>query len=473
MATSTDRTDRSFATLVAVLVLGAVLALINTTIVGVALPRIGAEFGAGIDALSWVGTAYILAVAFAIPLSGWASVRYGLRRTWLAALGVFVAGSALSAAAPSLELLVASRIVQGVGGGMLEPIMLTAIAQAAGPARMGRAMGIVAGAIGLGPLIGPVLGGATVDVLDWRAMFAAFVPLGLIALGLSARILPTSVGTPQPLDRIGLALIGAGSLGVLFGLSQASSPSGIAAGGWLAIVVGVTLLVAYVRWAARRGTAAIVSLEPFRVRGFVPAASVMLLLGATIYPLFYGLPQFFQGVRDYGALGAGVLLMPYGAGALAGMTFGGRLSDGRSTRALVITGAFVAAIGTLTYVVAGPDAPILLYVVASVITGVGVGFVGGPTVSSLYRVLEPSLVPTGSTVLFILNQLGGALGIAVMTILISAAGDGASDWGPAAGTLPMTLPALGAGVVVLIAIRLPGKPRAQLSRTDDDLATAA
>lgn len=472
MSRSTDRDNPSFGSLVAVLVLGAVLALVNTTIVGVALPQVGAEFDTGIDVLSWVGTAYVLAIAFAIPLSGWATVRFGLRRTWLTALGVFTLGSALAAVAPGLEPLIAARVVQGLGGGMLEPVMLTAIAQAAGPARMGRAMGIVAGAIGLGPLVGPVLGGVVVDVLDWRWMFGAFVPLGLLALALSGRLLPGSAGTPKRLDRAGLGLIGTGSLGVLYALSQASRPSGIDLTGWVAGAAGLVLLAAYVQWASRRGDDAIVSLAPFRVRGFVPAATVMLMLGAAIYPLFYGLPQFFQGVLNYGPLGAGVLLVPHGAGALVGMTVGGRLSDRRSTRLLVVSGAFTATLGSVAYVAAGADAPIWFYAVASVVTGAGIGFVGGPTVSSLYRVLDPTLVPTGSTVLFILNQLGGALGIAVMTILISAAGDGATSWGPSAGTLPMVLPAVGAAVVVGIAVRLPGKPGAE--RTDaTDMVTAS
>lgn len=472
MSSTPDRSERSFTVLVAVLVLGAVLALVNTTIVGVALPQIGAEFGAGIDALSWVGTAYVLAIAFAIPLSGWATVRYGLRRTWLTALGIFVLGSAFAAAAPSLELLIAARVVQGVGGGMLEPVMLTAIAQAAGPARMGRAMGIVAGTIGLGPLVGPVLGGAAVDVLDWRWMFGGFVPLGLLALALSARVLPASAPALKALDRLGLLLIGGGSLGVLYGLSQASRPGGIAVTGWLSGIAGLVLLVAYIRWAAAQGVKAIVSLAPFQVRGFAAAATVMLMLGAAIYPLFYGLPQFFQGVLGYDALGSGVLLVPHGAGALVGMAVGGRLSDGRSTRMLVISGGFAATLGSVAYVVAGADAPVWVYAVASAITGAGVGFVGGPTVSSLYRVLEPSLVPTGSTVLFILNQLGGALGIAVMTILIGVTGDGAATWGPSAGTLPMLLPAVGAALVVAIAVRLPGAPAAT-PRAKSDVPAAA
>ncbi|MDN5854657.1 MAG: DHA2 family efflux MFS transporter permease subunit [Actinomycetia bacterium] len=472
MSLPDDRFDRTFLSLVVTLVLGAVLALINTTIVGVALPQVATDFDAGIDALSWVGTAYILAMAFAIPLSGWATIRYGMRRTWLVALTVFTIGSGLAAAAPGIGFLIGVRAVQGFGGGMLEPLMLTAIAQTAGPSRMGRAMGIVAATIGLGPLVGPLLGGAAIQLLDWRWMFAAFVPLGVLALVLSARILPRTASAPHRLDRFGLFLIGFGSLGLLFGLSQAARPSGMDVTGWVAAVVGALLLVGYVRWARHRADRAIVSLAPFRVGGFLPAATVMLMMGVAIYPLFYGLPQFFQGVFGYGALSSGALLAPQGAGAMIGMSLGGRLSDHRSTRVLVASGGLAATAGSLAYVLVGADASLWVYIAASIVTGAGIGFVGGPTVSSLYRVLAADLVPAGSTLLFVLNQLGGALGIAAMTVVIGAAGDNRTEWGSAAGTVPMLLPMLGAAIVVVIAMRLPGVPgEAPLAR--DDVTAAA
>lgn len=473
MSSTTERLDRPLLNLIFVLVLGAVLALINTTIIGVALPQIGTEFDAGLQGLSWVGTGYLLAIAVAIPLSGWSTVRFGLRPTWMVAVGVFALGSLASALAPGLQPLIGARVLQGVGGGALEPIMLTAIAQAAGPARMGRAMGVVAGAIGVGPLVGPILAGAAIQALDWRWAFGAFVPLALLSLVLSTRVLPGTSGTPHPLDRTGLALIGAGSLGVLYGLSQGSRPSGIDGTGWLSLAAGVTLLAAYLQWARRRGAAAVVPLGPTRVRGFLPAATVMLLLGTAIYPLFYGLPQFFQGVLGYGVLASGLLLVPHGAGALVGMIVGGRLSDRYGARQLVIVGALAATAGSLGYVAAGAGAPVWVFAIASVVTGAGTGFVGGPTVSSLYRVLDPSLIPAGSTLLFILNQMGGALGIAAMTVLIRIAGDGATRWGPDAGTTPMLLPALGAAVIFTLARRLPGRPDAAGPTADTEAAAAA
>lgn len=455
MSSSIDsgRLDGPLLRLVFVLVSGAVLALVSTTVVGVALPDVGADLGASLATTSWAGTAYVLAVAVAIGLSGWASVRFGLRRTWLVALTVFVAGSAGAALAPDIGSLIGFRIVQGIGGGMLEPVMLTAIAQAAGPARMGRAMGLVAAAIGLGPLVGPMAGGVLVQTLDWRWLFGAFVPLGLIALALSARVLPPSASAPRHLDLRGVALVPFGLGGTLFALTRVASAADATTG--LAAVGGLALLTAYVVHARQRGAEALVPLAPLGVRGFAPGALTMLLLGAAIYPLFFGLPLFFQDSLGHGALVAGLLLAPQGIGAIVGMTVGGRLSDTHDPRALVTGGALVAVGGSAAYLVLGAEAPLIGYLVASLFIGLGTGFVGGPSVASIYRVLPVELIPAGSTLLFILNQVGGALGIASMTLVVTALDP--DGWTAQVGTTPMWIPTLGALAIMLLARRLPAR----------------
>lgn len=448
-----QRLDGPLLRLVFVLVSGAVLALVSTTVIGVALPDVGADLDASLAATSGTGTAYILAVAIAIGVSGWASLRFGLRRTWLVALAVFVAGSAGAALAPDIGFLIAARVVQGIGGGMLEPVMLTAIARAAGPARMGRAMGLVAAAIGLGPLLGPLAGGVLVETLDWRWLFGAFVPLGLISLALSAWVLPSSPATRIRLDVRGVALVSLGLGATVVALSRVTGS--VDPAGAVTAALGVGLLAAYVLHARRLGSAAVVPLAPLGVSGFAPGAIAMMLLGASIYPLFFGLPLFFHDTRGHGALAAGLLLAPQGVGALIGMTLGGRLSDTRDARSLVTGGALAAAAGAAAYLLLGPDAPLVAYLAASLLTGVGTGFVGGPSVASMYRVLPDELIAAGSTLLFILNQVGGALGIATMTLVVTSLDP--SGWTRQVGTAPMWIPTLGALAIVLAARRLPGR----------------
>ena len=437
--------------LLALLVAGGLLALLNTTVTGVAIPDVAADLDAPLGTVQWVGTAYVLAVAVAIPVSGWASIRFGTRAPWLAALALFGVGAAASAAAWSLPALVVARAVQGFGGGMLEPLMLTTVATIAGPARMGRIMGLVAGAIGIGPLLGPLLGGVAVDAVGWRGLFVAFVVAAAAVLLVSWRALPA--GTPldpsQRLDRVGLGLLSLGSVAILVGLAQTSEGGGaLAVAG--PIVVGLAVLAVFTRHAVGRGSAAVVDVTVLRHPTVLSATLVMLTLGLAIYPLFYGLPQFFQGVRGYGVLASGLLLAPQGAGSLVGMIVGGRLSDRVSARVLVPSGAAAVVAGMAVYLVAGPTAPLAVLVVASVVAGLGVGFVGGPTTSSLYRVLTPREIPNATTTLFVANQLGGAVGIAVLTGIITATGGAhASGWTVASGGTPFWLPVL-AGLAVAV-----------------------
>ncbi|MET0692464.1 MAG: DHA2 family efflux MFS transporter permease subunit [Propionibacteriaceae bacterium] len=441
--------DARLIRLMAVLVFGGLLALLTTTIVGVGIPALADEFGATLDQLEWVSTAYVLAVASAIPLSGWATIRYGVRTTWLTALGVFTLGSLLAAVAPSLPALIGFRVVQGLGAGMLEPVMLTAIASAAGPARMGRVMGVVSGAMGIGPLIGPVLGGVIVAGLDWRWMFGAFVPLGLLAMAVSWRGLPRTHQAGARLDWLGLLLLAVGSAALLYALSKTTAPGGLGVGGWLAVPMGLAALVAYLLHARRLGESAVVSLTPFRSRGFLPAATVMFVVGAAIYPLFFGLPQFFQGVMGLAPLQSGLLLIPHGAGALVGMVLGGRLSDRFNTTVLVAVGAVASGAGVIPYLISVPGSSLLPLVAGSLLTGLGLGLVGGPAVSSMYRSLEPALIPSGTSVLFVFNQLGGAIGIATLSSLI-----GADAWSTAVGTTPLWLPLVASVVVLALSLRL-------------------
>lgn len=376
-----------------------------------------------------------------------------MKVAWATGLATFIVGSAVASLAPSIGVLIAGRVIQGLGGGLLEPLMLTAIARAAGPTRIGRAMSIVAAVIALGPLLGPIGGGALVYGLDWRWLFAAFVPLGLASLVLAIRLLPPSKPAPARLDVPGLLLLSGGVVGVLLFLSRVAGESGADALAIAGAAVGVLALAGYLAYAPKKGLDALAPLEPFRTRGFALGAAVMALLGSAIYPLFYGLPMFFQDTLGYGAMAAGLLLAPHGLGAMIGMATGSRLSDRYEARGLVVLGAVLAGAGAIAYLALGVDAPIVAYLVASFFTGLGTGLVGGPTVATIYRVLSPELTPAGSALLFILNQIGGAIGIAIMTLAITTADP--LGWTAGVGMWPMLVPAVGSIAILAVAVRLP------------------
>ena len=439
----------SLAVTAAVLVPGGVLALLSTTVVGVAVPDMVAEFRAGVDAAQWVTTVYLLTAGVAIPVSGWASVRFGLRATWLAAITLFTFGSLLAVFATDFGFLTLARVVQGAGGGALEPVMLTTLARLAGPVRVGRVMGSTAAVMSLGPLAGPALGGVVVDTLSWRWTFAFTAALGILVLLGSVLVLRPGERMNARLDTPGLVLLaGATTLG-LYGLSRCASPIGVDAWALAALAASAVTLAGFILWARHRGDRAIVDLGTFASRGFAPAVSIMALMGAAIYPLFFGLPLFYAGTAGLDATTAGMLMIPYGLGTLVAMPVAGRLSDRVDPRVLVWVGAALALSGFLALLTTGAATPAWVFAALSLTIGMGLGAIGSPTVSTLYRVLPPSLVASGSTILFIVNQLGGALGVAVLVLLIGDAG-----WTPAVGTTPFWLPVAAVLGIAVITARL-------------------
>ena len=202
-----------------VFILGAIMTILDATVVNVALPTLGREFRTSITTIQWVPTIYLLAFASVIPLTGWASERFGAKRVWLASLSLFMLGSLLAGLAWSVGALIAFRVVQGVGGGMIIPLGQTILAQAAGPKRMGRVMSIVGVPLLLAPIFGPVIGGAIVGAASWRWIFFVNLPVGAIALLLAVRLLPTVPMRRQVrLDVAGVALLSGGVALFLYGL---------------------------------------------------------------------------------------------------------------------------------------------------------------------------------------------------------------------------------------------------------------
>src|SRR5919109_1639571 len=207
--------------LAAVVVLGAIATILDATIVNVALTTLGRDFDAPISTIQWVPTVYLLAFASVIPLSGWASERFGAKRVWLASLGAFMVGSLLAGLSWSIGALIAFRVLQGLGGGMIMPLGQMILAQAAGPQRMGRVMSIVGVPMLLAPIFGPVIGGALVDAVSWRWIFFVNLPVGAAAFLLAVRLLPeVEPRLHERLDALGLVLLSGGIATFVYGLSE-------------------------------------------------------------------------------------------------------------------------------------------------------------------------------------------------------------------------------------------------------------
>ncbi|MFJ3404529.1 DHA2 family efflux MFS transporter permease subunit [Promicromonospora sp. NPDC090134] len=464
-AESTSTPAPRLGALATALVAGGVLALLSTTVVGVAVPDLADDLRVSEADASWVATVALLAAGVAIPLSGWATIRFGTRATWLVALGLFAVGLAASALAPTFPVLVVARVVQGLGAGALEPIMLTALARAVDPARMGRVMGSAAAAMSIGPLLGPVTGGFLVGAVGWRAVFGVLAVVAAVLWVVSLLVVRDDERAPAALDLVGLLLLSAATTALLAGFSRAAAPDGVDPLAIALVVSGAVALLAFVRWARRRGTAAVVDLGTFSARGYGAAVAVMALLGAAVYPAFFGLPQLFQSVGDLSPAAAGLLVAPYGLGTLIAMPLTGRLSDSVSTGLLVRVGAGVAAVGFAGYPLAGlldGGARLALYALLGLVVGLGIGSVGSPTVSSIYRALPPERIAPGTTILFVTNQLGGALGVAVLAGIVGILGGG--RWDADVAGWPLTVPVVACLAVAGLSARLASADGAPANR---------
>jgi EmrB/QacA subfamily drug resistance transporter len=439
-----QRVDPALLKLIGVLALGALMGTLDATVVNTGIPTLATRFDARLGTLEWVATGYLLAVSVATPLSGWAVDRYGGRRVWFAGLALFVAGSAACSLAWSTASLIAFRVVQGLGGGMLEPTMLTVLFRAAGPQRAGRAMGLVAVPITLGPAIGPVLGGLLVTHLDWRWMFLINLPLGALTILLSLRAVPADRPEhARRLDVLGLCLLSPGFATIVYALSVASHAGFAAAPVLVALAAGAALLAAYVVHALRR-RAPVLDLRLFRYGRYTAGVVVMSLVGAVLFSSVFLMPEYYQHARGHDALTAGLLAAPFGLGSLVAMPLAGRLPDRIGSRVLAPVGALLAAASIGAFAIARNQA---LLVVCAALLGGGIGTAAASTMGAVFRVVPPADTAGASTALYVLNQIGGSLGIAVVTLTVTT--------GYAPGFALLAAVAIG---IAALALALPGRP---------------
>ena len=254
-------------TIAAVVVLGAIMTILDATITNVALPTLGRDFRTSIATIQWVPTAYMLAFASVIPVTGWASERFGAKRLWIASLAAFMTGSLLAGLSWSVGSLIAFRVLQGIGGGMIMPLGQTILAQRAGPQRMGRVMSIVGLPMLLAPIAGPVIGGALIGAASWRWIFFVNLPVGAVALALAVKLLPNVPARGRErLDTVGLVLLSGGIATFICGLAAvAQTGSFTATTPLIALSAGALLVALFVLHALRAGRiAARRSTEPRR-----------------------------------------------------------------------------------------------------------------------------------------------------------------------------------------------------------------
>ncbi len=408
-----------------IVALGLFLSVLDSTIVSVALPAMRNDFHTDFNTITWVVTAYFLAQAAVIPVSGYISARDGTKIVFVAAMCVFVLGSALCVVAPSQQFLIAARVIQGVGGGGIYPTSF-AIAYRAFPRdEWGRATTIIGVPVLLAPALGPVIGGYLTTTFDWRVIFAVNLPLGAISLILAMALLQgTSRDTGEPegttrghrFDIWGLAFSVVGFTVLIYGLTRAGAQ------GWsdrlvvASLVAGVVLLVclAMVEWRADEP-----ALDAHLLRNptFVRAMIVLWLASALYYGGLFLIPFFFEHVQGLSALTTGEIMIVQGIGAAVGIGMGGELYNRLGPRSLVTAGTALLAVSCIGFGHLSVGSTGLSLQAWLLLRGLGFGLTNTPVQNLALSVVNRRDVDRGSALVNVTRQAFIAGGVAALTSL--------------------------------------------------------
>jgi EmrB/QacA subfamily drug resistance transporter len=412
--------DRALLGIATVVVLGTIMSILDTTIVNIAINHLSADFDAPLPTIQWVATGYLLALATVIPLTGWAADRFGTKRLYMTSLTLFLAGSALSGMAWSAHSLIAFRVLQGLGGGMIMPAGMTILTQAAGPQRVGRIMSVVGAPMLLGPILGPVLGGWLVDDVSWRWIFYVNVPIGVVALTLAQRILRPDQPRPHhKLDVLGLLLLSPGLAALVYGLAETGSHGGFNGARQIVPTLAGLALVGAFTWHALRTEAPLIDVRLFRRRTPAVSGLTMGLFAAAFFGAMLLLPLYYQVARGESALNAGLLLIPQGVGAAIMMPISGRVVDRTGAARVVLPGLVLTLLGFGFFTQVEADTSYALLMAASFVAGLGIGATMMPTMAAAYQTLSYAEVSRATTALNIVNRGCGALGVALMSVILA------------------------------------------------------
>ncbi|MGX6446492.1 MDR family MFS transporter [Patulibacter sp. S7RM1-6] len=402
-----------------VLVLGVFTTLLDTTIVNIAIDHLHTVFDVSVAQTQWVATAYLLLYVAVIPVSGWASERFGARNVWAFAVGTFLVGSVLCALAASLPMLVAFRALQGVGGGMLIPLSLSMLTRAAGPKRIGKAMIAIALPAQLAPVLGSVLGGLILEYWSWQWMFLINVPVCIAALAL-VRLLPAVPGQPgDRLDVLGLASLTPGVIALAYGISEASGAGGFAdVSAWLPLLIGIAMIAGFVRHSLVSRRKPLIDVRLFARRSFGLSSAITFMAGFSTYALTLLLPLFYQQLRGESVLATGLLLIPQGAGTTLFFVLVRPLAAKVDGRLVVAGGIALTMIGILPFAFADLHGGELLLLAGQLLQGIGFGAAMYPVMALAFGSLSHEEAPSGSAAFSVVQRVGAPFGVAVIAVIL-------------------------------------------------------
>lgn len=401
-------------------VMGAmVVQILDSTIANVAIPHMQTSLGATIDTITWVLTSYIVATAVAMPMTGWLADRVGSRQLFLFSVGGFIVASMLCGIATSLTEMVAFRIFQGICAAFIGPLSQTIMLDINPPKDAPRAMAIWGMGIMVAPICGPMIGGWLTESYNWRWVFYVNIPVGIPTLAILWWLLPSRPVVKRHFDGFGFAMLALGLATFQLLLDRGQGEDWLES--WEIRIELIVLLSAIWLFGVHQLTTRKPMFERALMtdRNFLTALNFMIVVGMMMFGVFALLPPMLQNIWGYTVLDTGLLLAPRGIGILIAMFIASRLAGKVDQRALIFTGFILTAVSMwmMTRWSLNMDWHPLLY--TGLLQGFGMGFVFIPMNNVAFSTIPVRLRTDGSSLLYLLRNLGGSVGISIMTTMLA------------------------------------------------------
>ncbi len=404
------------------LVFGAIMPILDSTMVNIAINHLSKDFSTGLDLIQWVITGYVLAMAISVPLVGWAVQRFNGKWLMIGANIVFLIASITAGLSWSINSIIIFRIIQGFSAGFIMTLVTTLAIEVAGKERMGRMMATVGVPIILGPILGPVIGAVIVQFLSWRYIFFVNVPIGIIAIVLMILKLPdfTPANIKAKFDFIGIILLGASSASLIYGITKAAKNAAFNNSTTIGYVAaGAAILAIYIIYAAIKKEQAILPLHLFKSINFSAVMVGLFLAGiATNGPMLL-LPLFFQNIKGFSVLIVGLILIPQGIGMLVARPLVGNLTDKLGARNVVMVSLALAVVGTIPFVFFNEATSIIVVGIVLFVRGMGIGGVTIPMMTDAYTGMVKQEIAQVSIGTRLIQSIGGAFGSATLATVVS------------------------------------------------------
>ena len=421
MSGSSDDLDPRIWKIVSVVLLGPLMTSLDSTVVNVSLETLGRELHVPLTTTQWVTTAYLLALALMLPLSGWLVDRIGAKRVYLGCFTAFTLASLLCGLATSAGALIGARVLQGMAGGLVAPMAQMMVARGAGR-HVARVMGVMVVPVLLGPICGPTLAGVILQHASWRWIFLINLPIGMLATALALWILPADGASPlaRNFDLRGFLLLSPGLVLLLYSLEKLSTGAARQLCLW-ELAIAICLLAAFIAHAKQRAESALIDLQLFRSPAFSASVWTQFLTNSISFGGQMLLPLYLLAVQGVTPQTAGLILAPAGLGMLCSYPSMGALTERYGSRRVSASGALLALLGTLPFALLPySQLPVWAISLALFVRGAGMGSISIPSIAAAYASVPKEAIPVATTALNIVQRLGGPVATTVLATFLHA-----------------------------------------------------